>query len=472
MKLNPADKDFETALTEACSDIKVITECDQYQCDPRNRYVGQDGLVVAPLSTKDISNIINICHQWKVPVVPYGGGTGLVGGQLPVGLPRPVILTLERLNHIKGINFDHSLITVEAGCSLQQVQTAADSYNRLFPLSLASKGSCQIGGNLATNAGGANVVRYGNARDLCLGVEAVFADGSIWNGLSGLYKDNQGYDLRNLLIGSEGTLAIITAACLKLFPKLVDRTVVLASVPNPAASLQLFELTKQKFGQMVTAFELISKVGIDFLLETEPAFRSPFVTTPNWFVLADIGAESEFGIEECFVELLEYAQKNSLVSDALFAHSETQKQQFWNTRESIPLANRRIGSISSHDISLPLESIPVFIDNCGLKINQLGSFRINCFGHLGDGNLHYNVFPPVGEDRNKYTHYQQEVCETVYATVRELGGSTAAEHGTGRRLVRELSTYADSAYMQAVNAIKSSLDPNGILNPGVIIEMH
>lgn len=471
MQLNPVTADFIDALLSKVPDLVIKENSERYREDPRNRYKGQDGLVLAPSKTIEVSNILQLCNQWAVPVVPYGGGTGLVGGQMSTGLPCPVIMSFERMNKIGKLNSGKSLITVDAGCSLQQVKTESEKYNRIFPLSLASKGSCQIGGNLATNAGGSNVVRYGNMRDLCFGIEAVFADGGIWNGLTGLRKDNRGYDLRNLIIGSEGTLAIITAACLKLFPNPVEKSVFMASVPNPTSGLKLFEMFSQKFGMMLTAFELISKVGIDFLKETEFNLKLPFDTNSDWLVLVDVGAESEFEIEDFTIDLLEKAKKQYHVADAWLAHSETQIQKFWEIRESIPVANGRIGSISSHDISLPLESVPEFISACGHKIESIGNFRVNCFGHLGDGNLHYNVFPPFGEDRSDYAEYQTRVRETVYSMVRDFGGSTTAEHGTGRRMASDLKKHESPAYMNAITAIKASLDPKGILNPGAVIEI-
>ena len=470
MELNAANEDFAAALAAAVPGAVIGKSSRRYREDPRGRRNGQDGLLAVPSSPGDVSAILSLCSRSNVAAVPYGGGTGLVGGQLPSGLPRPVILSLEKLNRVREINSAASVITAEAGCTLQDIQSEAEKRDRLFPLSLASKGSCQIGGNLATNAGGSNVVRYGSVRDLCLGIEAVFADGGIWHGLSGLRKDNRGYDLRNLLIGSEGTLAVITAACLKLFPKPADRVVFLAAVDDPSAALRLFEITGRRFGQMVSAFELISRTGIEFLAETGSALTIPYDPVPDWLVLADIGSECGFGLQDHVLSALEEAQKNSIVTDALFAVSEAQIQKFWAIRESIPEANRRIGAVSSHDISLPIETIPEFIDRCGCRLGALGDFRINCFGHVGDGNLHYNVFPPEAGDARKYAGLREEVRETVHGLVRGLGGSTSAEHGTGRLMAGELKMFEGGAYMAAVSAIKSALDPKGILNPGSVIE--
>lgn len=471
MRLNPADKDVTSALSAIVPHALKDREDSRYQEDPRRRFNGKPGLIVVPACVEDVSNILKICHHHGVPVIPFGGGTGLVGGQLAHSeLPRPVILSTERLKSVRDVNLVASLITVEAGCTLRDVQLEAEKHERHFPLLLASNGSCQIGGNLATNAGGANVVRYGNMRDLCLGIEAVFADGAIWNGLTGLSKDNRGYDLRNLLIGSEGTLAIITAACLKIFPIPCDRTVFLASVNDPHAALQLLEPTRQRFGHMMSSFELISRVGIDFLCETDPTFTKPYDPIPDWMVLVDIGSECPINLEEQVLAMLGAEQDKGVIANVLFAQSESQIQKFWNTRESIPEANRRIGALASHDISLPIETIPQFIADCGTMIAKIAAFRINCFGHLGDGNLHYNVFPPQGLQAIDFADHRDTVSETVHGLVRQLGGSTMAEHGVGRIKTTDLSAYENPAYMNALTSIKSALDPKGILNPGVIIE--
>ena len=470
MELKPADAEFMAALSTIAPRAKIKTDGHKYREDPRNQRHGQDGVVVAPSNTEEVSAILGLCNCLRVPVVPYGGGTGLVGGQLPSGLPRPLILSLERMNRIREVKSASSVITAEAGCSLQTVQSEAGKSGQLFPLELASKGTCQVGGNLATNAGGSNVVRYGNMRSLCLGIEAVFADGGVWHGLTGLIKDNRGLDLRNLLIGSEGTLAVITAACLKLFPLPVNRSVILASIEDPSTGLKLFELTRRRFGQMLSAFELISRVGIDFLRETGMNFKVPYNPMPDWMVLIDLGSESDIGIEDLALTMLEEAQRDSLISDALLAASDSQIAEFWNIRESIPTANRRIGAIGSHDISLPIDTIPEFITVCGRRVAAIGDLRVNCFGHIGDGNLHYNVFPPYGGDVKNYRHYADEVRLVIHQLVREFGGSTTAEHGTGRLMAAELSKFGDKAFMKAVAAIKSALDPNGILNPGAVIE--
>lgn len=449
---------------------------DQYRCyheDPRQRFRGQPGFVVVPRCVEDVALILKLCHDHEVPVIPFGGGTGLVGGQLVISdLPRPVILSTERLNRIRAIDKVASFLTVEAGCTLHDAHLAASQHDLLFPLLLASKGSCQIGGNLATNAGGVNVVRYGNMRDLCLGVEAVFADGSVWHGLTGLRKDNRGYDLRNLLIGSEGSLAIITAACLKVFPIPVERAVFLAAVDHPKAGLDLFQIMRREFGLMLSSFELISRVGIDFLSETQMGFRNPYDPMPDWLVLGDLGSECAVELDEKVISFLNDANEKGVINDALFAQSQAQIDHLWDMRELIPEANRRVGAIASHDISLPIDMIPKFIQDCGHLMASIGDFRINCFGHLGDGNLHYNVFPPAGQMAKDFADVKSMVSETVHRLVRDFGGSTMAEHGVGRIKAAELKSFETPAYMEAITSIKRALDPKGILNPGAVIERY
>ena len=440
----------------------------KYCDDPRGRSRSQDAVVLAPASTDEVSAIVGICHRESVAIVPFGGGTGLVGGQLPQDLPRPVVLSLERLNRIRKVSPSGDSMIVEAGCILENVQVAADAAGRLFPLSLAAKGSCQIGGNLATNAGGVHVVRYGNARDLCLGLEVVLPDSSVWDGLTSLRKDNAGYDLRNLIIGSEGTLGIITAATLKLFRRPAEITTALLAVASPRAALDLHFRFQERFGTMISAFELIGRTGFDFLEETHPGFRWPIESRPDWMVLVDLSADTHIDISSRLVEAAGEAADDSMVSDGAFPSSARQRTDLWGIRESIPEANRRIGSISSHDISVPVDSVPDFIEAADREVAQVGNFRVNCFGHIGDGNLHYNVFPPR-RSANAHLSSEGEVRNAVRRVVRRFRGSLSAEHGTGRRFSGELATNADPALFSMMQAVKRALDPNGIMNPGAVL---
>ena len=440
-----------------------------YLEEPRGRYKGADALLLAPATAKEVSTILKACNAAKVGVIPYGGGTGLVGGQVAEEGPTPVIVSMERMTAIRDVNPVENTMVCEAGAILQSVQEAADAVGRVFPLTLASQGSARIGGNLATNAGGVNVLRYGNTRDLCLGLEAVLPDGSIWHGLTPLRKNNTGYDLRHLLIGAEGTLGIITAASLKLFPKPEGIGAALMVVKDPQAALDLLALAGEQLGQQVSAFELINHMGLQFLAETGPETRIPFAAAPEWMVLVDVGtfggADPEQALEGLFAE----AHERGLVTDGVIAQSLGQRAEFWNIRENIPEANRRVGSVSSHDISVPITRIPEFIQRGGQALAELGEFRINCFGHVGDGNLHYNVFPPQGKSRADYEAERGRVKEIVHDLTHALGGSISAEHGIGRLKVGDLKKYGDPAKLAAMRAIKAGLDPNGIMNPGAVI---
>jgi FAD/FMN-containing dehydrogenase len=381
--------------------------------------------------------------------------------------PLPLLMSLERMNRIRAIYPDENVVLAEAGVILADLHKAAEEVGRIFPLTLASQGSCRIGGNLSTNAGGVNVVRYGNARDLCLGLEAVLPDGQIWHGLKRLRKDNTGYDLRGLLIGAEGTLGVITAASLRLFPKPAAEGAALVVVPNPEAALHLLALAQSKSGG-VSAFELISGMGLRFLAETLPQIRQPFAEVPDWMVLIDIGL-TQGSPEDELTDLFEAGLAAGLVSDGLIAQSGAQRAAFWEMREMIPLANRAVGAVSSHDISLPLSEIPGFIVEAGQALAALGAWRINCFGHLGDGNLHYNVFPPLGRKPDEFKALAGPVQDLVHGMVAARGGSISAEHGIGRLKVAELERYGDPAKLAAMRAIKAALDPNGIMNPGAVL---
>lgn len=441
-----------------------------YLEEPRGRYKGRDGLLLAPGSAQEVSTIVKACNAARVGIIPYGGGTGLVGGQVSDAGPAPVILSLERMTAIRDVNPLENVLVCEAGAILQSVQEAAEAEGRLFPLTLASQGSARIGGNLATNAGGVNVLRYGNMRDLCLGLEAVLPTGEIWNGLTPLRKNNTGYDLRHLLIGAEGTLGIITAASLRLFPKPDAQGAALMVVPDPQAALELLALAGELLGAQVSAFELIGRMGLEFLAEVGPEVKAPFDQIPDWMVLIDLGCFGGTVPEPALEQLFAEAHERGLVSDGVIAQSLDQRAAFWQIRESIPEANRRIGSISSHDISVPLSRIPEFIARGAQALAQLGAFRINCFGHVGDGNLHYNVFPMPGKTRAEYEAERPRVTELVHDLTHAMNGSVSAEHGIGRLKAGDLQKYGDPAKLAAMRAIKAALDPVGIMNPGALFK--
>ena len=467
--LTPCDGGFLAKLSTLLPGDTLAAPQPRYLEEPRGRLSGLAGAVALPRSAKEVSVIMRACHDARVPVVPYGGGTGLVGGQLACDGIVPLVLSLERMQAIRQIYPSENVLIAEAGAILSDVQSAAKSKERLFPLSLASEGSARIGGLLACNAGGVNVLRYGNARDLALGLEVVLADGRIWHGLKRLRKDNTGYDLRHLMIGSEGTLGVITAASLRLFPTPSAQGAALMVVSGPAAALEVLALAQARLGDGISAFELIGGMGLSFLAETMPQIRQPFATAPEWTVLIDLGLPDGLDPAEALEGLFVQAHEHGLASDGIIAQSLAQRQEFWALREAIPEANRHIGSISSHDISLPLSAIANFLGRAGPELARISTFRINCFGHLGDGNLHYNVFPAAGARRDAYEDVREKVKTCVHDLVHELGGSVSAEHGIGRIKVADLVRYGDPVKLAAMRAIKGALDPHGIMNPGAVL---
>lgn len=461
-----ADAGFIQRLEQVVPKSAFVSDTVRYLEEPRGRWAGQ-GIVVVPATVTEVSALMAACHDARVPVVPYGGGTGLVGGQIAPEGPVPVVLSLERMAAVRAMYPSENVIEVDAGVILADVQAAAESAGRMFPLSLASEGSARIGGLLATNAGGLNVLRYGNARAQCLGLEVVLADGTIWNGLSRLRKDNTGYDLRDLMIGSEGTLGVITGASLRMVPKPAVTGVAIFAVASPAAAVEVLNLAAAQVGEGVSAFELIHRQGFDFLVESDVPHRAPFAVTPEWSVLMELGLPHGADAQDSFMQLFEAA--GALVHDGVIAQSEAQGAELWNLREMIPEANRRIGSVSSHDISLPISEIPDFIDKTPAALAQIGDFRINCFGHLGDGNLHYNVFPPKGQNRAELTHLRDDVKRCIHDLTHARGGSVSAEHGVGRLKTGDLERYGDPAKLAMMRAIKQALDPRGIMNPGAVL---
>ena len=459
---------FDILVSKFGSDLISLADAN-YLEEPRGRYKSNPMPVIKPRTTKQVSEIIYFCNQNNIGVIPYAGGTGLVGGQTIKSDKDTILLSVERMQSIRDILPEENIIIVEAGAILENVRQAANDIDRLFPLALASQGSCRIGGNLATNAGGVQVLRYGNTRDLCLGIEAVLPDGSILNGLKRLRKDNTGYDIRNLLIGSEGTLGIITAACLKLFPKPKETITGLLEISSPEIAIKTLADLQAKLDSSITAFELIHKQSYNFLSEVCPDVKIPFNKHPEWSILIELSAGVGSNLESRLFEGIEELLIKGLINDALIAQSEKQANEFWNLRENIPEANRRIGSISNHDISLPISLIPKFIDEMPDAMVHLGDLRINCFGHLGDGNLHYNVFPPYGKNKNDYQHLREEIKTIIHDKINEFGGSVSAEHGIGRLKIDDLEKYGDPIKLMAMRSIKNAIDPKGIMNPGAVL---
>ena len=459
---------FDILVSKFGSDLISLADAN-YLEEPRGRYKSNPMPVIKPRTTKQVSEIIYFCNQNNIGVIPYAGGTGLVGGQTIKSDKDTILLSVERMQSIRDIFPEENIIIVEAGAILENVRQVANDIDRLFPLALASQGSCRIGGNLATNAGGVQVLRYGNTRDLCLGIEAVLPDGSILNGLKRLRKDNTGYDIKNLLIGSEGTLGIITAACLKLFPKPKETITGLLEISSPEIAIKTLSDLQAKLDSSITAFELIHKQSYNFLSEVCPDVKIPFNKHPEWSILIELSGGVGSNLESRLFQSIEELLIKGLISDALIAQSEKQAKEFWNLRENIPEANRRIGSISNHDISLPISLIPKFIDEMPDAMVHLGDLRINCFGHLGDGNLHYNIFPPNGKNKNDYQHLREEIKTIIHDKINEFGGSVSAEHGIGRLKIDDLEKYGDPIKLMAMRSIKNAIDPKGIMNPGAVL---
>ncbi len=443
-----------------------------YYTDPRGRFTGRGNLVALPENTSEVSQVVSICHHNKTPVIPYSGGTGVVAGQLSLHSDEVLILSLERMDEVRHISAEDGTMLAEAGCILSNVHDAAAEQGMLFPLSMASKGSCRIGGNLATNAGGIQVLRYGNARDLCIGIEAVLPDGSILNELSPLRKNNTGYDLRHLLIGSEGTLGIITAACLNLKPANAETVTAFCAIQSPTQAVGLLQSIRSQIGESVSAIELMSSLGMELLQEHFPNINQPFEQKHEWYVLIEVAGQS--GIRQNFESALFEAMEEDVVTDAVIAATETQRNALWDLRENMPEANRLSGAICNSDTSVPISQIDVFNQQTAEAVSSIHSgLRLNSYGHIGDGNIHHNVFPPLGISKSEFVKAHPEKIEAVRMAINEVthqcSGAISAEHGIGRLKVGDMKQYADPVKMQVMRSIKQALDPNGIMNPGVIL---
>jgi len=404
--------------------------------------------------------------------VPQGGNTGMCGATVPDAKLSPVVIALGRMNRIRNVDPLNNTMTVEAGCVLANIQQAAADADRLFPLSLGAEGSCQIGGNLSTNAGGVNVLRYGNTRDLVLGIEAVLPDGRIWNGLRSLRKDNTGYDLKHLFIGAEGTLGVITAAVLKLFPKPSSTATAWMAVPDPDAALKLFSLLRQQFGDRISAFELISHACVELVVKHIPGTRNPLATPREWYVLTELGdASAGDALRTALEETLEKAMAAHLVTDAVLAENQSQSKAMWRIRESIPEAARgESGMLYRHDIAVAVGEIPAFIrDGKAALEKHFKGTHIICFGHLGDGNLHYNTYVEGRLRSDAAAREANDVTTVIYDIVKQYKGSFSAEHGIGMAKVEELVRYKDPVEIDLMRTVKRALDPDGIMNPGKVL---
>ncbi|WP_077035021.1 FAD-binding oxidoreductase [Pelomonas sp. KK5] len=442
-----------------------------YESDWRKRYAGRALAVARPADTEQVAGVVRLCATHGVSIVAQGGNTGLVGGSTPDDSGRQLVLSLQRMNRVRGIDAANLTMTVEAGCVLQAAQQAAADAGLLFPLSLAAEGSCTIGGNLATNAGGTQVLRYGNARELCLGLEVVTAQGESWHGLSGLRKDNTGYDLRDLFIGSEGTLGIITAATLKLYPQPRAQMTALAACPSLESAVSLLNLAQAGAGSGLTGFEAMNAFSLSLVRRHFPQLPQPLAESP-WTVLLELSdSESEAHARELFESLLESALGSGLVTDAAVAESQAQSNALWHLRESIPLAQSQEGLNIKHDIALPVSAIPRFVaDTDALLAQAFPGVRMVDFGHLGDGNLHYNVQAPEGMPPADFLRAHEAAINTiVYDQVGRFGGSISAEHGIGRLKREELAERKDQVALALMRSIKKALDPQGLMNPGRVL---
>ena len=454
----------------------VLTDGDlsAWEQDWRKRARGKALAVVRPGSTDEVARVVKACAAAGTSIVAQGGNTGLAVGSVPDGSGTQVVLSLTRLNAIREIDAANLTVTVEAGCVLQALQEAADKAGFLFPLSLAAEGSCTIGGNLATNAGGTQVVRYGNARELCLGLEVVTAQGEVWHGTSGLRKDNTGYDLRDLLVGSEGTLGIITAATMKLYPLPAAQLTAWAAVPSLDHAVTLLGLAHRQLGAGLTGFEVMGQFALSLVGKHMPQLRVPFLgdeATPYCVLLENSDSESEDHARARFEALLETAFEDGCVTDAVIAENLTQAHQLWHIRESIPLAQAEEGLNIKHDISIGVSRIPAFVaETDALLQKEIAGVRLVNFGHLGDGNLHYNVQAPVDGDAKAFLREQEERVNTlVYDQVEKFGGSFSAEHGIGELKVHKLEKHKSPVALGMMRAIKGALDPQNVLNPGRVL---
>ncbi|WP_416548307.1 FAD-binding oxidoreductase [Limnohabitans sp. DCL3] len=465
-------------LRQICGPANVLTHEDPandlsaWEQDWRKRVQGRALAVVRPGDTGQVAAVVKACAAAGTPIVPQGGNTGLVVGGVPNRSGTQIVLSMTRMNAVRAIDPANLTITVEAGCVLQNLQAAAAAAGFLFPLSLGAEGSCTIGGNLGTNAGGTQVVRYGNTRELCLGLEVVTAQGEIWHGLSGLRKDNTGYDLRNLMIGSEGTLGIITAATLKLYPQPAAQLTAWAAVPSMEAAVQLLGLAHQRLGPGLTGFEIMGQFALSLVDKHYPQLRVPLWQETPWCVLLENSdSESESHARGQFESLLEAALEHGCVSDAVVAENLMQAQGLWHIRESITMAQATEGLNIKHDISIPVSRIPDFVaETDALLAREVPGVRMVDFGHLGDGNLHYNVQAPEGADGPAFLReFEDKVNTWVFDQVKRFGGSISAEHGVGEQKVHKLPHYKDPTALAMMRAVKQALDPQNLLNPGRVL---
>lgn len=461
-------------LTEIVGAEHALTDPDQqlpYLREWRDLYIGRTPLVLRPANTEQVSRILALCNEARVGVVPQAGNTGLVGGQLPFETGNEIVLSVSRLKQIRDVNPAAYSMTVEAGLTLAECRAAAERVDRLFPLSLPSEGTCQIGGNLATNAGGVGVLAYGNTRQLVLGLEVVLADGRVVPGLKALKKDNTGYDLKDLFIGSEGTLGVITAAVLKLFPRPAETATAMVALAEISHALDLFSLAQETAGRSVTAFEFIPRICIEFVLRNIPGTREPFPKAYPWYVLIEIsGAKADGQAAREMENVLGQAAERGLLIDAVLAGSLSQARDLWRLRESVSEAQKPEGGNIKHDVSVPIARISEFIARADRIVESIcPGARPLPLGHFGDGNIHYNIAQPIGLSKERFLELWEPITTAVHELVAEMGGSISAEHGIGRMKRKDLERYKSPVELELMRRIKATFDPNGILNPGKVL---
>jgi FAD/FMN-containing dehydrogenase len=462
--------DIIARLTQIVGANNAITdpaEQEGYLVEERGLYHGHTPLVLRPGSVAEVAAILRLANETKTPIVPQGGNTGLVGGQVPHG--GEVLLSLRRLNRIREVDATSNAMTCEAGVVLAKAQAAAADVDRLFPLSLGAEGSCTIGGNLSTNAGGTSALAYGVARDLVLGLEVVLADGQIWHGLNKLKKDNTGYDLKHLFMGAEGTLGVITAAVLKLFPRPRAVETAFIGLPSPRAAIALLNLVQERTGGAATSFELIKSLGLELALRHGRGVRDPLPSKHPWYVLLQLSSQSA-GLRAVMEDVLAAAAERGLIEDATIAESLDQAKAFWHIREILPEVQKPEGGSVKHDVSVPIALVPEFLEQADAAIEKLiPGVRPVPFGHVGDGNIHYNVSQPVGADKEAFLVRWYEVNAVVDDVVAKLGGSISAEHGIGVMKRDLLPGVKDPVALNLMRTLKRTLDPNNILNPGKVV---
>ncbi|HZZ94753.1 MAG TPA: FAD-binding oxidoreductase [Usitatibacter sp.] len=446
-------------------------EQEPFVNDWRDQWHGRAAAVVRPASTEEVARVVALLAQLRMPIVPQGGNTSLCGGSVPDASGAQVVLSLARMNRVRGVDTANNTMTVEAGCVLQNLQEVARRHDRHFPLSLAAEGSCQIGGNLSTNAGGTAVLRYGNARDLVLGLEVVLPDGRVWNGLRGLRKDNTGYDLKQLFLGAEGTLGIITAAVLELFPVPSSMATALVALDDPAASVALLSRLQAACGDRVTGYELMARNCVDLVVRHIPGSRDPMDLAYPWYVLVELADASPGApLEELLQDALEDAAEAALVRDAVVASSEAQRDSLWALRENIPEAQKQGAIAVKHDVSVAVSRVPDLIGRAGEALHRrFPDVQVAPFGHVGDGNIHYNCSAPRDREGRVADAAVAEMSHIVYEVVHGLGGSISAEHGLGVLKRDEILRYKEAVEMDLMRTIKKALDPDGIMNPGKVL---